>query len=412
MLTYLRQLTAERDSLTAAATSLAETAANESRDLTETEQASLSSMQARCASIDQQLTTYGEQVDSQRAYATLRARLSETTDDGSTSAPAGGALATRGAQVPEAWVDPLMAVLERSNYSGRGSIELGAAPLLFERAPVLIEGFPATIPPYYFNPTPWKMATPLLDVCGRVTVSSNAVEWFTWPAAFPEAPVVPEGTAKPEADFPPTPHSASLQTYAHHKPLSRQALEDIPQIRSVIEGALRGGVLRSLEAGILAALGGAVGAGGVPVVDGVDMLYATRLGLATVQTAGYTVANAVIMNPTDFAALDVRVMEETVTGPVPTTRLWGLPVIVSADVVQGESWVGDFSTGVTLFARSQMGVFMSDSHADYFVKNLLVILAEQRALPAVTAPGAICKCTATPLPLAAGATAPNPERRR
>jgi hypothetical protein len=412
MLVYLRQLTAERDSLTAAATSLADTAAGESRDLTDTERASLATMQERCAAIDSQLTTYGAQVDATRAYAALRGRLSETTDDGS-HAPA-GALATRGAQTPEHWTDPLIAKLSGSGYNGRGSLELGEAPLLFERAPVMVEGFPGTIPPYYFKPTPWKMATPLLDVCGRVTVSSNSVEWYTWPAMFPEAPVVPEGQAKPEIDFPPTPHSASLQTYAHHKPLSRQALEDVPQIQSIIEGALRGGVFRSLEAGVIAALAAASAAGGIiPTVDGADMLYATRLGLATVQTAGYTVANAVIMNPLDFAALDVRVMEETVTGPIPTTRVWGLPVLVSADVVQGESWVGDFSTGVTVFARNAMGVFMSDSHADYFVKNLLVILAEQRALPAVTAGGAICKCTATAIPgTAAASTAPAPRERR
>ena len=67
MITYLRQLTAERDSLTAAASSLAETAATEGRDLTETESASLASMQTRCAQIDTQLTTYGEQVDATRA---------------------------------------------------------------------------------------------------------------------------------------------------------------------------------------------------------------------------------------------------------------------------------------------------------------------------------------------------------
>jgi HK97 family phage major capsid protein len=251
------------------------------------------------------------------------------------------------------------------------------------------------------------MATPLLDVCGRTTVSSNSIEWYTWPGGYPAAPVVPEGTAKPEIDFPPTPHQAGLQTYAHHKPLSRQALEDVPQIRSIIEGALRGGVLRALEAAIIAAV--AAGAAGappeVPTVDAGDMLTSTRLGLATVQTAGYSVANAVIMNPLDFAAMDIRVMEETVTGPNVTTRLWGLPVIVSADLPQGEAYVGDFQTGVTLFARNAMSVFMSDSHADYFVKNLLVILAEQRALAAVTAGGALCKCTATIAPLSAGATA-------
>jgi hypothetical protein len=48
---------------------------------------------------------------------------------------------------------------------------------------------------------------------------------------------------------------------------------------------------------------------------------------------------------------------------------------------------------VSLFARNQVAAYMSDSHADYFVKNLLVILAEQRALAAVTEPNAAEKVT-------------------
>jgi hypothetical protein len=45
MLTYLRRLTDERDSLTQSATDLADHAATEERDLTDTERASLTSWQ-------------------------------------------------------------------------------------------------------------------------------------------------------------------------------------------------------------------------------------------------------------------------------------------------------------------------------------------------------------------------------
>jgi hypothetical protein len=125
VLIYLRQLTAERDSLTATATSLAETAANESRDLTETEAASLASMQTRCAAIDQQLMTYSEQVDATRAYAALRGRLSETTDDGSTAdpPPRGGALATR---EPQGWGELFTSSAEFRAYGVAGVVRAGA----------------------------------------------------------------------------------------------------------------------------------------------------------------------------------------------------------------------------------------------------------------------------------------------
>ena len=383
MLLYLQRLATERESLTAAATGLADTAATENRDLTETEQASLAQMQTRCAEIDTQLSTYNEQAESQRSYAQLRSRLDAIGgEDGGgsnvlTRSPAG--------MSPDEWVDSLVAELETSGYNGRGSLELGDAPLLFQRAPVMIGDFPGTLPPYYFTPTPWKATSPLLDICGRVTVSSNSIEWYGWPPGYPAAPEVPEGATKPEIDYVPVPHSDSLKTYAHHKPLSRQALEDIPQIRSIIETALRGGVLRALELGVVNALAAAVTATEIGSVTNPDMLTGLRLALAQVQMNGYAVANGIVMHPNDYAGLDIRVMEETVTGPNVTTRMWGLPVIVSADMVEGQAYVGDFKTAVTLFARSNMNVFMSDSHADYFVKNLLVLLAEQRALPAVTA---------------------------
>jgi hypothetical protein len=46
---------------------------------------------------------------------------------------------------------------------------------------------------------------------------------------------------------------------------------------------------------------------------------------------------------------------------------------------------------------------MTDSHADYFIRNLLVVLAEQRAAFAITEPNALAKVTATAPALAKAA---------
>jgi hypothetical protein len=399
VLTYLRQLTAERDSLTAAATQIAETAATEGRDLTETEQASLASMQSRCAVIDGQLSTHGAALDSQRAYAALRAHLSETTDDGTTTPPR-GALATREAAPDRRGWGELFTDSEAfRTYTGRGSSGEVDLPGLFTRAPIQIDTFPGELPPYYFTPTPWKMTTPLLDALGRVATNSNAVTWYTWPGAFPVAPVVPEGGTKPEADFTPTPHTAALDTYAHYKPLSRQALEDIPQIQSIVEGALRGGILTALEQAAAGAL--AAPANGVPTLNGADMLSGLRQAIGVVQSAGYSQPNAIMLNPADFAQLDVDVMGVTTAGPVRTGSIWGIPGYAVGAIPSGTAYVGDMKTAVTIFARNQVSAYMTDSHADYFVKNLLVILAEQRAHVAVTEPNAAHAVTWTTTPLAA-----------
>ena len=386
MLTYARQLTTERESLTASATSLTDGAAAESRDLSETEMASLQAWSQRCADIDRQLGTLDEQMQSQRAYAELRTRLDATEVD---PAPA-AALATRAAPAPAApqgWGDLFVNSEAFRTYEGRGSSGEVLLPGLFTRAagdPITVAGFPGGLPPYYFTPTPWQMTTPLLDALGKIATSSGTVTWYEWPNSYPLAAKVAEAAAKPGTDIAPTPHTDALETFAHWQALSRQALEDIPQVQSVVENALRGGVLAALEAEAAAELAAA----GLSVTTNPDLLAGIRIAVGNVQGRGYAQPNAVLLNPADFAALDLAVMAATVNGPTRTGSVWGVPAIAVGAIPAGTAYVGDFSTAVTLFARNQVSAFLTDSHADYFIRNLLVILAEQRALVAVTQPAA------------------------
>jgi HK97 family phage major capsid protein len=68
--------------------------------------------------------------------------------------------------------------------------------------------------------------------------------------------------------------------------------------------------------------------------------------------------------------------------------------------------VGDFSEGVTWFDRNTAGVYMTDSHADFFIRNQMLILAEQRAHFALTDGAALAKVTINALtpPVVAAAT--------
>ena len=66
--------------------------------------------------------------------------------------------------------------------------------------------------------------------------------------------------------------------------------------------------------------------------------------------------------------------------------------------LSGTAYVGDLDAAVQLFQRGSATVFMTDSHADYFVKNIILILAELRALIVVSEPGAIVEVTAAVIP--------------
>lgn len=397
MITYLRRLTDERDSLTQAATDLTERAASEERDLTDTEQTSLRGWQERCAAIDVQLTEYNAQAESQRAYARLRDSLQHTDDDDSGAPPP--RVQTR--EADRGWGDLFVESDAFRNYaltgagtSARvevpGGLETRAAMGLETRA--AIDTGDGIVIPYLYAPRGPAVTSPLMDVCGHVSTNSNAVSWVQWAPNPPSAAgVVPEGTAKPEATMTATPVSDTLDTIAHWKEITRQALEDIPQIRSLVETRLRQGIARKVETDVVAALVAAT----IPPAAGTaaqGLLGSIRIGLATVQTNGYT-PNAVVLNPMDAASIDLAVMGGTLGGPAVNGSLWGLRIVASPDVAAGTAYVGDFGTGVVIFDRGSTSVYLSDSHADNFIKNVLLLLAEIRALVTVPEPQALAECT-------------------
>jgi HK97 family phage major capsid protein len=393
MLTYLRNLVTERDSLTANATGLAEKAAAEDRDLTDTEQASMRSWQERCAELDAQILEFNTQAESQRAYARLRDQLNHDDE------PA--ALSPRRMQTREAalsWGETFIESDAFQSYVGAGTSARVTLPGVLEqrhaqwetRAP--IDTGDGIVVPYVFTPPTPTFPSPLLGVCGHVTTGSNAVSWVQWaPNPAPAAPVVAEGAAKPEMALTATPMSDTLDTYAHWKEITRQALEDIPQIRSIVESRLRQGIMRALETGIATALGAAaIPAATVPV--GGALVEAIRVGMATVQGNGYT-PNAVLVDPADAASIDLGIMAGTMGGPSVNGTLWGLRVVAVPDLPAGTAYVGDFNSAVTVFDRGSTDVYLTDSHADNFIRNILLLLAEIRALVTVPEPQAAAECS-------------------
>jgi hypothetical protein len=230
---------------------------------------------------------------------------------------------------------------------------------------------------------------PLLTIVDVVSVSAGVVEWVTI-TGDPQAAVVAEGAAKPEAVLTYTPTSAPLDTLAHWVQITRQALDDASYIRSVVEGKLR----RGLTLAIADAIQDAITAATLPTASAASLLGAIRAGIGTVQSNGY-MPNAVVLNPADWAELDMTVMGGTLGGPVVGQTFWGLTVVPSRFQTAGTALVGDFKAGVAWFDRNVSSVFISDSHADLFIKNTLVILAETRGKAAVPEPNALCEATAT-----------------
>lgn len=242
----------------------------------------------------------------------------------------------------------------------------------------------------------------------RVTTTTNAA------APVPEATisgVIPDpdtgNTAglKPESAVAMEKITTSVKTIAHWIPATKRALSDAGQIRTLIDQFLRYGLEEELEDQIVTGAGtgenfqGISGTSGVQTqAKGADsILVQARKARTKVRTVGRATPNAYVLNPADWEKFDLLVDNEQryyFGGPMVmgTPRLWGLPVVESEATPAGTGYVGDFRTCV-LWDREQASISVSDSHADFFVRNLVAILAELRAAFGIFRPSSIVKLT-------------------
>lgn len=405
MKTYIQRLLNERDSLTRSATQITDTAAKENRDVTDTEKSSMASMETRNSEIDAQLATFQKQADSMKAYATLRGAVLDADDDSgddSGSEQRGAELdGAGGAQITESWAEPFTRSGVLDGYTGRGQsevVELGS--VLEQRADItttdvapLVTKFKAPV-----NERAWFSS--LLALVTTLPTTSGVVEWVrTEPQPPSEAGEVVEGELKPEAAFTLTPNEDKLKTFAHWKGITRQALEDAPQMRAIIETRLRTGLQIKIASEIARVITTDVDIPAIespPAVAG-GLLAGIRIAVGTFDDETGVVPNGVLLNPEDWAQLDLAVLNATINAAVTSQgKVWNLTIASSSRVAVGESYVGDFKEACTYYDRRTTNVFMTDAHADYFLRNKLVVLGETRGLAVVNDPAALIKVTAAP----------------
>ena len=199
--------------------------------------------------------------------------------------------------------------------------------------------------------------------------------------------------------------STPVETIAGWVPISRQVLEDAPQLQAYIDGRLMYAVDAVAESQVLfgdGANGELLGIMNTPNVQtlgaptGNDTnLDQIRRAIAMVRVNEYN-ATGIILNPLDYAEIellkdgDLRYIWVNVNdGGVP--RLWRLPVVESNVMDQGQYLLGAFGLGAKVFERENATIRISESHEDYFVHNTIVVLGEIRLGLAVYRPTAFVK---------------------
>lgn len=249
----------------------------------------------------------------------------------------------------------------------------------------------------------------IMDLITVGTTDSDTVEYVRQGSHTNSADGVAEATAtgdgsgsKPESAMALEVVTAAVKTIAHFLPATRQALADASQLRTLIDTFLRYGLMEELEDQIMTGAGGADITGidnsspNTQAFD-TDILTTIRKGRTQVVTEGRATPTAIVLHPTDWQTIDLLQDNEAryyFGGPsqMGAPRLWGLPVVESEAVTQGYGYVADWRLAA-LWMRQNATIYVSDSHSDFFTRNMIAILAELRAAFSLIRPLAMVKCT-------------------
>lgn len=219
------------------------------------------------------------------------------------------------------------------------------------------------------------------------------------------------GGVKPESGLTFEIVNAAVKTIAHWIPGTRNMLADAPFLETLVNSELLMGVERRAETQVMQGDGSGQNLTG--------LYHQTGLSSYTIGTADatetavdalhriLTVLRLLGYNPTAYAIHpndweDVRLSKDDnnnyLWGPPSQAgqeQIWGLPVAQTVAATEGLPMAGEWKRALFL-VREAARVLVSDSHADFFVRNLIAILAEARGVLVVPRPQAFGSVDLTP----------------
>lgn len=247
----------------------------------------------------------------------------------------------------------------------------------------------------------------LLDVLPTRPTSSDSVEFVRVSAIGHAAEQESDGDEKAELGVDSSLERAEIATVAAWTSASKQVLADHAALGQTIDTLIRNKVLDRLEARLVAGFGGVGGRisgfleQATPFSPTTAINPADRVGEAISDMAakGYR-PQVIVLHPADWFRLSItREKWDVVAGyggpylfgsptnPMQHT-LWNVPVVLTPSVGEHNALVID-TNYTTVLDREQISVQISNSHADFFVRNLIAVLGEMRAGLEVLDQGAV-----------------------
>ncbi len=259
----------------------------------------------------------------------------------------------------------------------------------------------------------------LRDLISIRTTQSDTVEFVRQTAKVTQSVPVAEANVttysgatgevegeKPEGAMAFEKVTATVKTIACWVPATKRALADVAQLRGLIDQELRDDLQEDWEDECVGGDGSGEHLTGIEHTSGVlsqawdtDLLTTARKAVTAVRVTGRARPTAWLAHPNDAETIDLLKDGENryyYGGPQQggNLQLWRYPVVECEAVTEGQAILGDFRKAV-FWDREQATIQVSDSHSDFFIRNMVAILAEMRGCFALIRPSAFVKVDLT-----------------
>lgn len=223
------------------------------------------------------------------------------------------------------------------------------------------------------------------------------------------APSIPTTTGKPESGMVFEQSTTAVEEIAHWIPVTRRALADVAQMQDLVNQFLLDGLRVALEDQMLTGSGTSPDLRGLLNTPGLLSVTSAGTDLDAVVDAIRTIVTTtnkavvpttLVLNPADWFSTGFALAKDAngnymLSSPMQDIlgagSLWGLRVVVDPAVPANTALVGDFRQA-WLFDREQARIELG-TPGDFFLRNLVAVLAELRAGFAVVRPQAFCTIT-------------------